>query len=82
MDLIDCADQVKRVTWEFHEAWWTCYNELAEIIENQQLGFTPWAATWAPGRTYIMQCDFASMISPDMFKEFVVPEVKKDVSEA
>ena len=77
MDLIDCPGQVKRVTWEFHEAWWTYYNELAGIIETQQLGFTPWANTWAPGRTYIMQCDFAAMISPDMFEEFVVPEIEK-----
>ena len=77
MDLIDCPNEVKRVTWEFHEAWWIYYNELAGIIEKQQLGFTPWANTWAPGRTYIMQCDFAAMISPDMFEEFVVPEVKK-----
>lgn len=77
MDLIDCPDQVKRVTWEFHEAWWSYYDALASIIETQQLGFTPWALTWAPGRTYIMQCDFASMISPDMFKEFVVPEIQK-----
>ncbi len=77
MDLIDFPDEVKRVTWEFHEAWLVYYNELAEIIKKQQLGFTPWALTWAPGRTYIMQCDFASMISPDMFKEFVVPELLK-----
>lgn len=77
MDLLDCPDEVKRVTQEFHDAWWTYYNELAGIIEKQNLGFTPWASTWAPGKTYIMQCDFASMISPDMFKEFVVPEIQK-----
>ncbi len=77
MDLIDYPDQVKRINWEFHEAWWTYYNQLAEIIEKQNLGFTPWALTWAPSRTYIMQCDFAAMISPDMFKEFIVPEVIK-----
>jgi hypothetical protein len=76
MDLIDCPDEVKRVLWEFHEAWWVYYSELAGIIEKQNLGFVPWALTWAPGRTYIMQCDFASMISPDMFGEFVVPEVQ------
>lgn len=77
MDLIDYPDQVKRITWEFHESWWSYYNEIVKIIEKQRLGFSPWALTWAPGRTYIMQCDFASMISPDMFKEFVVPEVQK-----
>ena len=77
MDLIDCPDQVKRLTWEFHEAWWAYYNELAEIIKKQNLGFSPWSLTWAPGKTYMMQCDFASMISPDMFKEFVVPEIQK-----
>jgi hypothetical protein len=77
MDLMDCPDEVKRVLGEFHEAWWVYYNELAVIIEKQSLGFSPWALTWAPGRTYIMQCDFAAMISPDMFEEFVVPEIQK-----
>jgi hypothetical protein len=77
MDLIDCPDEVKRVLWEFHEAWWIYYRELAAIIEQQNLGFCPWALTWAPRRTYILQCDFASMISPDMFGEFVVPDVQK-----
>jgi hypothetical protein len=75
--LIDCPDHVKRILWEFHDAWWIYYNEFAQIIKKQNIGFTPWSLTWAPKCTYIMQCDFASMISPDMFKEFVVPEIKK-----
>ena len=80
MDLIDFPDDVKRVTAEFHDAWWVYFNELSEIIKKQLIGFTPWALTWAPERTYIMQCDFASMISPDMFMEFAIPEIRRTCS--
>lgn len=30
-----------------------------------------------PGRVAKLQCDFSAMISPDMFKEFVLPYLKK-----
>lgn len=77
MDLMDYPEQVKRVTWEFHEAWWDYYKEFVKVIEGHQPGFCPWSLTWAPKTTYILQCDFASMISPDMFEEFALPEIKK-----
>jgi hypothetical protein len=32
---------------------------------------------WAPGRLDQIACDFSSVISPAMFKEFFVPEVLK-----
>ena len=30
---------------------------------------------WAPMRWYPLQCDFSAMISPDMFAEFVLPDL-------
>ena len=36
-------------------------------------GTTPWAAIWSPGRCYMLQCDFAYMLSPRMFARFVLP---------
>jgi hypothetical protein len=30
---------------------------------------------WAPGTTYLNQCDFSTMISPAMFRQFVMPEL-------
>ena len=37
---------------------------------------SPWGPTWAPGPTYMLQSDFSYMISPNMFREFVLPDLK------
>ena len=38
-------------------------------------GTDTWAPIWAPDRTYMLQSDFAYMISPSMFERFVVPDL-------
>jgi 5-methyltetrahydrofolate--homocysteine methyltransferase len=76
LDLIDYPEEVKRVRWESHEAWWIYYRELEQIIRKKCPGTVPWACTWAPGRTYMLQCDFSYMISPEMFARFVFPELQ------
>jgi 5-methyltetrahydrofolate--homocysteine methyltransferase len=38
-------------------------------------GTTCWTPIWSTGKTYMMQSDFAYMISPDMFERFVVPDL-------
>jgi hypothetical protein len=76
MDLVDHPEEVKRVRDEFSTAWWEYFNRFAAMIARQQIGFTPWSLTWSDRPTYVLQCDFAAMISPAMFKEFVVPELQ------
>ena len=75
IDLIDCPEEVKRVTQESHEAWCVYYERLTRIIEGNCYGSCSWAGIWAPGTTFMLQCDFSYMISPDMFAEFVLPEL-------
>ena len=77
LDLVDHPKEVERVLWESHRAWWTYYDEFEQIIKRKCFGTVPWAHTWAPGRTYMLQCDFAYMISPEMFARFVLPELQK-----
>ena len=36
-----------------------------------------WMGIWAPGRTDQIACDFSSIISPEMFRQFFSPEVQK-----
>lgn len=76
LDLVDHPEEVERVLWESHKAWWTYYREFEQIIKKKCLGTVSWACTWAPGRTYMLQCDFAYMISPEMFARFVLPELR------
>lgn len=45
------------------------------LFKGRQEGGIDWMDIWAPGRVVSTQCDMSVMISPDMFREFVVPEL-------
>ncbi len=35
-----------------------------------------WGPVWSPGKGYMLQCDFSYMISPRMFRRFVMPDLE------
>jgi len=67
----EVARLVSLLTW----LWLRYYDELYALIEPTRRGTTPWAAIWSPGRCYMLQSDFAYMISPHMFERFVLPDL-------
>ncbi len=75
LDLSDAPDDVARLVGEITRLWLRYYDELHAIIRRAGRGTTPWAGIWSPGRCYMLQCDFAYMISPRMFERFVLPDL-------
>lgn len=75
LDLHDCPDEVKRVTWEAHEMWWRYFKEISDVIRQGSPGYSSWSGMFSSEPHYILQCDFAYMIGPRMFEEFVLPEL-------
>jgi hypothetical protein len=76
MDLYDSPEEVARLTGEITRLWLRYYDELAADILPAGRGTTPWAPVWSPrGRCYMLQSDFAYMISPEMFVRFVLPDL-------
>ena len=74
--LLDHPNDVHRALERITEVWLECYDELYAIIRRRCPGTQAWAPTWAPASTYMLQSDFSFMISPDMFKEFVLPDLE------
>jgi len=74
-DLTDHPDQVKRLTWEAHQAWWAYFEKFNELHQPLNPGYTCWAPIFSELPYYMLQCDFSYMISPHMFAEFVLPEL-------
>jgi len=74
-DLINSPDEVIRVAGEIKSLWLRYYDELYAIIKNKQKGTVNWAGMWSPGKTYMHQCDFSYMISPKMFRQFVLDDL-------
>lgn len=75
LDLYDHPDEVKRITWEAHEAWHRYYNALTRFLQPVNPGYSDWSAIYSDRPSYMLQCDFSYMIGPDMFDAFVKPEL-------
>ncbi|MFY9176295.1 MAG: hypothetical protein WAO80_02825 [Caldicoprobacterales bacterium] len=76
LDLYDYPDQVKRLTWELHQLWFRFYNELNDILQPVNPGYSDWSQIYSDKPSYILQCDFSYMIGPEMFDEFCKPELE------
>ena len=76
LDLYDHPDEVKRLTWEIYELWHRFYTELAVSVKPSNPGYSDWSHIYSVVPFYTLQSDFAYMISPDMFDEFIKPELE------
>ncbi len=77
LDLYDNPAEVKRVLSEVHQAWWQAFDELNSVLKPLNPGYTAWTPIFSLEPYYMLQCDFAYMIGPDMFNEFVLPELRE-----
>ena len=74
-DLSDQPAQVERLVRQITTAWLRYYDELDAIVRPACRGTSSWAPIWSTGKTYMLQSDFAYMISPAMFERFVMPDL-------
>ncbi len=77
LEFHDHPQEVERLCTQIRHAWLTCYERLHAIFEGANMGSSGWSCLWAPTRMYMLQSDFAYMISPAMFKRFVLPDLEE-----
>ncbi|MGC8831774.1 MAG: hypothetical protein ACP5PQ_04270 [Thermoproteota archaeon] len=77
IDLVRNPGDVKSLCSKIIEWWHFCYDELNKIIWRSMEGTSAWMNIWCPERWYPIQCDFAFMLSPKLFNEFVIPHVEE-----
>jgi hypothetical protein len=75
LDLYDEPEEVERLTWQIHELWHRYFQELNDVLRPTNPGYSDWGTIYSESPTYMLQCDFAYMISPKMFRKFVLPEL-------
>jgi 5-methyltetrahydrofolate--homocysteine methyltransferase len=76
LDLSDSPQEVARLVAEITPLWLRYYDELEQITSRAGRGNACWGPVWSPGRGYMLQSDFAYMISPRMFRRFVLPDLE------
>ena len=74
-DLYDHPEEIKRALSEIRSAFRTAYMLLTDRMMARQEGMATWMPIWCRDRYETLQCDFSAMISTDMFKEFVLPDL-------
>ena len=72
-DLYDASNHLEQLAERLTRLWLQSYDQLFTVICQNRRGTGGWSPVWAPGKSYMLQCDFAYMISPAMFKRFVMP---------
>ena len=74
-DLYDTPGEVARLAEAVTPLWLRYYDELRALQAAAHRGTSGWGPHWAPGTMYMLQCDFSYMISPKMFKTYVLPDL-------
>ena len=75
LDLYDYPNEVERLIWQAHKSWWQYFDEFQAIYKPFNQGFSSWTPIFSEDPSYMLQCDFCYMISPSMFKKYVLPEL-------
>ena len=75
LDLFDNPEEVRRLQRELLRAWKWINAERFEIVHSCEEGNGS-LGMWAPGRYFHLGCDFSCLISPQMYREFVLPEIR------
>lgn len=75
LDLYDRPEEIQRLIRDVHEAWWTYFDFYRRLMDGSNHGYTAWTPLLSQKSFYMLQCDFAYMIGPDMFSDFVLPEL-------
>ena len=74
-DLYDYPEEINALRKTVQAAWKQAYTILADRILARVDGTTSWMPVWCRDRYSPLQCDFSAMISPDMFEEFILPDL-------
>ncbi len=74
-DLYDYPEEVKKAAHTVNVLWKQAFTLLENRMAPYQEGTSSWMPLWCRERYAPLQCDFSVNISPDMFKEFVLPDL-------
>ena len=75
LDLIERPEWVRESLGKITQLYFHYYDVLYDMFRDEVGGTHYWV--WAPGRMAKLQCDFSAMISPGMFREFMLPVLEE-----
>jgi len=80
LEMYENPEGVIKAILKVNKIWKETSEEFYKISENiNNGGAHAWMHLLAPGRLQHMQCDLSVMISPEMYENFVMPELEKQM---
>ena len=80
-DLAECPDKVRRALSQVCDAHTEVMRAYAVLLDFDTCGCINLDGNYISGSIGRPQCDMSCMISPDMFKEFVIPALEREASD-
>ncbi|MFO7635951.1 MAG: trimethylamine corrinoid protein 2 [Clostridia bacterium] len=76
LDMMDHPGMVKKYIRQIDDLYFQYYDRIYDLVKDGE-GASSYTSfgIWGKGRTAKIQCDFNALISPDQFREFVVPSL-------
>ena len=78
MDLLDCPELVHKAMADVRQLYPVVYDTLYEAAGMADKGTGGWLPYWCEERYATTQCDFACLVSPPQFNEFVLPAIEEE----
>ena len=77
-DLMDRPETVGAAVRRIDELYFTYYDAMYDVVKEPD-GSSAYTAfnIWGPGKAAKIQCDFCALMSPDQFREFVQPSLRR-----
>jgi len=80
LDMVDSPELIQRALKQVLQAHGEILDTLADLLEYKRLGSINRHGLYCRGRINVPQCDFSCMLSGEMFREFVLPSLKVEMS--
>lgn len=75
--VLEEPEEVTRLCGEIQEAWYASFRDICASAAPQGV-YTDWNLLLSKTPTHVLQCDFSTMISPQMFDAFVMDTLRED----
>jgi hypothetical protein len=77
LDLYDDPDYARALLDLASRDFGPIYDRFDSVLKREGMPSVTWMGIPAPGKMHVPSCDFASMLSPEHFEEFVYPELDR-----
>ncbi|MFW6189519.1 MAG: hypothetical protein ACOC7T_03715 [Planctomycetota bacterium] len=78
LDFYDCPDVLREAARQVGQLFAPAFRRLEEAGRMPETGYVGWLNAYSPTRFAVTQCDFACMVSPQMFRDYILPELERE----